>query len=370
MYFYLRRNINVNLSLIKLKILRAINRRINQLEIFLGKEKLLSYPRHIQIEPTNRCNQKCIMCPRNEPNFDVPFGDMAFKDYIKILEQIPTITNLQLNGLGEPLLHPQIFDMIKEAKKRKIMVSINSNVVLINSFDKAKQLVDSGLDILKVSIDTADPEIYQQIRQVDSLNQAIEAVRLIIKARGNKHNPQIWFNSIIMQKNYKDIGKIWALGDELGVDFVRFKPVDTFDIYKDNEMKVVSQEELFTTIRSTIEQDKNLKVKHNLQEIIDNFSDYYRPKGMHPCFSPWLELYIQYYGGVRLCCEFYSRKYDVGNILEEGFKKVWNSPKIRQIRKEFKKGNTYFPVCKTCNRFSRNLVIYNKIQRIKSFIKR
>lgn len=344
---------------------KKINKILNKIEIFLSKNKLFSYPRYIQLEPTNRCNQKCIMCPRNEPDYDVPFGDMSFKDYIKILDQIPYISNMQLNGLGEPLLHPEIFNMIKEAKKRGIKLSMNSNLIPVNSIEKAKKLVDSGLDILKVSIDTANPEIYKRIRQSNDLDKVINAIKLVIKARGKKHYPQIWFNSIVMQDNYKDIDKILKLGDKLGVDFVRFKPVDTFDIYKDKGIKVASKEDLFKVVKETIKQNKDLKVKHNLQELLDDFSNYYRPKGNHPCFSPWTELYIQYYGGVRLCCEFYSKKYDIGNMLKQDFKKIWNGSKMRRIRKEFKKGNTYFPVCKTCNRFQRNIIIQDKIRKFK-----
>lgn len=345
-------------------MLKKFNRVINKLEILLGRKKLWSYPRYVQLEPTNRCNQKCIMCPRNKPDYDAPFGDMSFENYKKILDQIPHITNLQLNGLGEPLLHPQFIDMVKEAKKRNISVSINTNLMPIDSIAKAKQLVDSGLDVLKISMDTADAQIYNDIRQSDTFNKVIQAIKLVVQAsRGSHSKPRIWFNSIIMQKNYKQLGDILKLGEKLGIDLVRFKPVDTFDIFKEKGIKIISKDDLFKVIKDTIWENKDLKIAHNLQDLLDDFSTYYRPIGAYPCFSPWLELYIQYYGGVRLCCEFYSKKDDVGNMLEKKFRKIWNNKKMQQIRKEFKKGNTYFPVCQTCNRFQRNLIIQQKIKK-------
>lgn len=345
-------------------MLKKINRAINKLELFLGKKKLLSYPKHVQLEPTNRCNQKCIMCPRNEPDYDVPFGDMSFENYKKILNEIPFMTDLQLNGLGEPLLHPQFFDMVKEAKKRNISVSINTNLALIDSAAKANQLVASGLDVLKISMDTADAQIYNDIRQSNTFNKVIQAIKLVVQARNGRHTkPRIWFNSIIMQKNYKQLGDILKLGEQLGIDLVRFKPVDTFDIYKEKGIKITSKDDLFEVIKNTIEKNKDLKIAHNLQNLLDDFSTYYRPVGDYPCFSPWFELYIQYYGGVRLCCEFYSKKDDVGNMLEKKFRKIWNNKKMQQIREEFKKGNTYFPVCQTCNRFQSNLIIQRKIEK-------
>lgn len=326
----------------------------------------MSGPRYAQIEPTNRCNQRCIMCPRND-RLDVPVGDMDFNTFKKILNQLPAIQNLQLNGLGEPLLNKELPEMIKYAKSRGISVSINSNCALIDE-SLAKKLVESGLDLLKISMDSADAEAYQSIRGT-SLEQTIKGIEALVAAKKEKQSsyPQLWFNSIIMKNNYKNLDEILKLGNRVGVDLIRFKPLNIFWAQSDSGL-AVEPKELKGAIRKAIEIGKNLKIKHNLEDLLKRLETdtYKRPQENIPCYSPWNEVYIQYYGGVRLCCEFYSGKYDVGNMLEEDFKQIWNGAKMRQIRKEFKKGNTYFPVCKTCNRFSRNLVIYNKIQRIKS----
>jgi len=344
---------------------KKINKILGKAEIVLGRKKLLALPRYVQLEPTSRCNQECIMCPRNEADYDSDFGDMSYENYLRVLDEIPTIENMQINGLGEPLLHPRIFDMIKEAKRRGITLSMNSNVIWVDTPKKAQKLVESGLDILKVSMDTTDSKVYDEIRQSDTYDKAVAAVKLIVQARGCKHEPQIWFNSVILQQNYKDIGNILKLGSELGVDLVRFKPVDTFDIYKDKGIKVASQEDLFYEMKKVLSEFRDVKVKHNLGDLINNFSNYSRPEGDYPCFSPWLEVYIQYYGGVRLCCEFYSKKYDVGNIFRENFKDIWNGEKMQKIRHDFWKGKLGFPVCATCNRFGRNMEIYKKVKKFR-----
>ena len=91
---------------------KKINNFINKVEMALGKTKLVSYPKYAQIEPTNRCNQKCIFCPRNEEKYDSPIGDMSFENYKKIVDQIPGLTDIQINGLGEPLLNPDIYKIV------------------------------------------------------------------------------------------------------------------------------------------------------------------------------------------------------------------------------------------------------------------
>ena len=112
-------------------MIKKLNRLINKIEIVLGREKLISVPYSVQIEPTNRCNQKCIMCPRNEPDYNIPWGDLSLENFKKILEQLPGTTDMLLNGLGEPLINKDLPAMIKYASHQGINVGINSNCALI-----------------------------------------------------------------------------------------------------------------------------------------------------------------------------------------------------------------------------------------------
>lgn len=341
-----------------------VNRLINKAEIVLGKETLLSYPQDIQIEPTNRCNQRCIMCARNA-GLDASTGDMSLGNFKKIIDKLPTIRNLLLNGLGEPLLNQDLPEMIKFADSKGITVSINSNCALIDGA-LAKRLADSGLHLIKISMDSSEPEVYRAIRGAN-IEPTILGIKNLVRARKEKGSsfPLLWFNSIIMKENYKKLIDILKLGEFLEIDLVRFKPVNVFDL-EQNKSLVVRAEELKKAIQETIQSAENLKIRHNLPQLLNNFDIYYRPKEKTPCYSPWRELYVQHYGGVRLCCEFYSKKYDIGNILEEDFRQIWNGARMRQIRKEFKGGNTYFPVCRNCNRFQKNILTSRKINRVRN----
>ncbi len=343
------------------QIVKKFNTLVNKIEIILGRQRLFSYPQDVQIEPTNRCNQRCIMCPRND-KLDVPIGDMNLETFKKVINKLPTIRNLLLNGLGEPVLNKDLPKMIAYASQQGINVSINSNCALIDE-SLAKKLVESGLLLIKISMDSPDPQIYQSIRRAP-LEPVIKGIENLVKIRKKKKSqyPRLWFNSIIMQQNYKKLFDILRLGEKIGIDSVRFKPLDIWEVEENKEM-IVKGTELKETLEKTLESARDINVNHNLKRLLKNFDVYYRPKAKIPCYSPWTELYIQYYGGVRLCCEFYSKKYDIGNILKKDFREIWNSPKMRQIRKEFIKGNTYFPVCQTCNRFQRNILIYNKIKK-------
>jgi len=351
------------------QIIKKINSLINKTEIIFGCQRLFSRPRHIQIEPTNRCNQSCVMCPRNK-GLDVPIGDMDFETFKKIINKLYTVENLLLNGLGEPMLNNDLPKMIAYASSRGINVSINSNCALVNE-SLARELIESGLSLIKISMDSSDPQVYQSIRNA-SIKPVINGIKTLVKIRKERKSqkPYFWFNSIIMRRNYRKLIDILRLAEELEIDSVRFKPLDIWGVSQNKEM-LVEKDDLKKILKETLSLARNININHNLKNILDNFDVYYRPKEKIPCYSPWTELYIQYYGGVRLCCEFYSKDYDIGNILEEdSFGKIWNGPKMRQIRKEFKKGNLCFPVCQNCNRFQRNIIIQNKINKLKYFYKR
>ncbi len=343
---------------------KKLNRYVNKLEIFLKKKHLWSLPRYVQVEPTNFCNQRCEMCPRNT-HLDVSLGSMSFENFKKIYQQIPTIKDLQLSGLGEPLLNEEIFKMISYAKENGSVVVLTSNCELVTK-EKAAKIIESGLDILKISIDSTDDKVYAEIRH-GNLKNALAGIKNIVEAKriSGRERPSIWFNSILMRSNYEGMLDIIKLGDELKINLVRFKPIDTFDVYKDKDL-VVPLDKLFDKIRTSIGQSKKYSVKHNLEFLLANKNIYYRSKDtICPCYSPWLEVYIQWYGGVRLCCEFYSKKYDIGNMFEKDFKEIWNSGQMQQIREFFSKGQMNFSVCQTCNRFQKNIIIYNKIKKYK-----
>lgn len=351
------------------QIVKKINNLVNKMEILFGRQRLFSYPRHIQIEPTNRCNQACVMCPRND-ELDVPIGDMDFETFRKIVNKLPAVENLLLNGLGEPTFNNDLSKMIAYASSRGINVSINSNCALINE-SLAKELIESGLVLIKISMDSPDPQVYQSIRQA-SLEPVINGIKALVRIKKEKKSqkPYLWFNSIIMRQNYRKLIDILHLAEKLEINSVRFKPLDIWGVPRNKEM-LVEKNSLKEALKETLYLARNININHNLKNLLDDFNIYYRPKGKIPCYSPWTELYIQYYGGVRLCCEFYSKKYDLGNILKENsFRKIWNGLKMQKIRKEFKKGNLYFPVCQNCNRFQRNIIIQNKINKLKYFYKR
>src|SRR3990167_9714802 len=71
------------------------------------------YPIHLDIESTNACNLKCIMCCRDFMEDGV--GQMSQEIYAKIFQEVIPYS-IKLNWRGEPFLHPQIVWKVAYAK--------------------------------------------------------------------------------------------------------------------------------------------------------------------------------------------------------------------------------------------------------------
>ncbi len=116
----------------------------------------------LYLEVTNRCNLLCETCPRTFETLEPP-ADMDFALFAKIVDQVPHLKRAVLHGVGEPMLVKHLPDMIRYLKARDVHVLFNTNGTLLRE-KRFRELIDTGLDELRVSLDAADPGTYAMVR--------------------------------------------------------------------------------------------------------------------------------------------------------------------------------------------------------------
>ena len=124
----------------------------------------MELPKYLQIEPVGQCNLRCQMCPIQFRKDGPPYGPpafMAFDTFTRLIDQLPTLEELHLQGLGEPMMHPRFFDMVAYAARKGIQVTTNSNLTLLNPA-RAERCVTSGLAEVHASLDGASAETYER----------------------------------------------------------------------------------------------------------------------------------------------------------------------------------------------------------------
>ena len=339
-------------------MIKILNRLFVKHSLTRLNSKTINYPTQVQIEPTNGCNLKCIMCMRTTDKEKDILKDMSIDEFIRILDQIPTLERIQLNGLGEPLLNKDIVKMIKEAKKRNIFVIITTNGTVLNK-KLIKELVEGGLDCLKISLDSPIKEKYKTIRGFD-LDKVIENLKELIKEKGRVNAKlKVGLNSILMRNNIDDIEKFYKLADSIGLDFIYFKRLNESGL-KAGNYGGRFEEHFIRRVKEAFNFLPKYKVKSTLKSI---FGFYQKAE---KCYSPWYECYISSKGDIKLCCEFYhDNTLIMGNIFKENFKRIWNNEKYIQVRKLAKDKKLIDNVCKGCNLNFRNYHIEKKIDRFK-----
>ena len=129
-------------------------------------------PHELYIETTNRCNLACKTCPQH---WGMPedSADLTLETVERILDQTPGIQRVVLHGIGEPLLNKELPAIVRAVKARGAYALFNTNGLLLRG-RLVEPLIASGLDELRVSVDSATPEVYMQIRGVDGLGRIFE----------------------------------------------------------------------------------------------------------------------------------------------------------------------------------------------------
>jgi len=127
------------------------------------------------------------------------------------------LSGVKLTG-GEPLLHPQIKEIIGHITKENLRLTMETNGILMTE-DMAALLASCPGVFVSVSIDGSRAETHEHIRGVEgSFNKACDAVRHLVRAG---ISPQVIMS--VMRENRAEMEGLVALARSLGAGSVKFK---------------------------------------------------------------------------------------------------------------------------------------------------
>src|SRR5258708_23626948 len=112
-------------------------------------------PRSLYLETTSRCNSLCETCILTFGGRE-PQKDLGWEEFRRVVDQFPALDRVLLHGIGEPLLNRDLIRMIIHLKKYDATVLFNSNVITLGPRLR-QELIESGLDELRVSLDASTP---------------------------------------------------------------------------------------------------------------------------------------------------------------------------------------------------------------------
>jgi MoaA/NifB/PqqE/SkfB family radical SAM enzyme len=175
----------------------------------------------VYLEPTTRCNLNCRICIHH--SWDEPHGDMSWQTFHKLLKELalfPETQTMSFAGFGEPLLHPQIVEMIHCAHERDIRTEVTSNALLLTPV-LADELIRASLDQFIVSIDGSD-DAYGDVRNDASLQEVVSNVKYLrrLGARGKMRSVTIGIAFVAMKRTIHDLPKVYEMAAGMGASKV------------------------------------------------------------------------------------------------------------------------------------------------------
>lgn len=193
------------------------------LTALLKPETSRANPIHLQVEPTTECNMDCKMCARSgnaayQKEHQVSLSLDTFKEVIETIDPL----KINLTGNGESTLNRELITMISLCKRKGIYVYMNTNLLV--SKEVLERLVRSNVDLIKVSLDAATPELHWLIRRNRSFDKVLENLHYMMKLReANASNTSIRINAVLMSENKDELCGILKIAKESKVDLVVVK---------------------------------------------------------------------------------------------------------------------------------------------------
>ncbi|MEO8458132.1 MAG: radical SAM protein [Chloroflexota bacterium] len=291
-------------------------------------------PEELYLETTNRCNLRCRTCPQyfGMPEED---ADLTPDGVRRIVSQFPSVRRVVLHGVGEPLLNRELPKIIAAAKERGAYVLFNTNGLLLRP-PLTERIVESGLDELRVSIDSASPETYKLVRGANGFDRIVRNVRRFAetKAALGSATPRVSLWITGLQSNVLELPQLVQLASNVGVAEVYLQRL----VYSERGL-AVQEEALFGRAEgrelAAVREAEELAVALGVtlrgsgeargQDVLpENAGGSYRD-----CWRPWKLMYVTANGNVLPCCisPFTGVEYEtilLGNIFQQTAEEIWN----------------------------------------------
>jgi len=315
-------------------------------------------PRSLYLETTSRCNSLCETCILTFGGRE-PQKDLGWDEFRRVVDQFPALDRVLLHGIGEPLLNRDLILMIGHLKERGATVLFNSNVITLGPRLR-RQVIESGLDELRVSLDATTPATYARVRGVDAYHKVVanlEALAQAMRDAGADHpRVSLWFTGL--RDNIEEIAGLVPLAVRVGARGVILQRLVYNGLGLATEEQSLYgrlQEREAALIHATAEAACAAGIEFSASgattpEISLTPSHDDRP--WSACRRPWTLVYVTVHGNALPCCiaPWITAHYDgiiLGNLFRQSLEEIWWGLPYREFRSAIQSDRPPEP-CRGC----------------------
>jgi radical SAM protein with 4Fe4S-binding SPASM domain len=310
-----------------------------RLNLFLAGVNLLyrnpkpwNWPLHMQIELTNYCNLRCPVCPaglgmlRRKPQAIDP---VIIERLIK--EVGPYLLTLSLWGWGEPLLHPELADILRITQNAGINTFLSTNGQNLNDDKVLQALIDFPPTCLIVCLDGLTDETNSRFRVGAKLEPALYGVHELarMKREKGKEFPILHLRHIVMKHNEHELSELENFARAHYFDILTIRTLSIID-GPDNQHNIMKPDD---------KRFRAYEYSNDKRVIRDDFI----------CQAAFITPTVYADGTVVSCCQDYNAQQPYGNIADgTSFADIWWSKQAAKIRKTIIENLESFSFCRNC----------------------
>jgi len=252
--------------------------------------------------------------------------------YKEIVDEIRDCTyDIYLHHRGEPLLHPDLFEMIKYANRKGLRTKLHTNATLLTE-ERSYKLLESELDFISFSFDGYDKETYEKIRVGANFDETVANIICFL---------------------------------QLKEKFGKTKPYTVLQFLDIPEVKIdtATKKKFRRRFRSLPLDEIRVIPAHNWAGNVDlNQKTHHLSQLSRSCTFPWYSLTILWDGTVVPCPQDFMGEIELGNARTNNLHTIWNNEKMIHLREKMVEGKYKdLKPCNACDRLMRETVLGSMI---------
>jgi MoaA/NifB/PqqE/SkfB family radical SAM enzyme len=287
----------------------------------------------------------CSFCPYHGdeiiPLFKPKKQFMEPEMFATVLDTFPRTPNLLLGHSGEPLLHPNICQLLKlvQEKRPEVRVSISTNGLILNEINLDKLLSPGVVRRISISINTLDEEQHEKWSGTDrSLDLVLSNLKRLCdwREQNKEKKLKVYATSVVLKSKYLNIENTVRFMQRYSIDYLGFQNYIPRN-YIGKETITTNDEEIITYLNKL---PTRVSSRFNIGLIrpIDH------SKNRNYCRQPWSQITIDPEGNMSPCCNI-ARNERFGKFTG---KDSWNSESLVKTRQAFRNGEMPFRYCAFC----------------------
>jgi MoaA/NifB/PqqE/SkfB family radical SAM enzyme len=291
-----------------------------------------SWPLHMQFELTNYCNLRCPVCPTGIRSVRRAPQAMDPGLFERLMAEVgPYLLTASLWAWGEPLLHPQLDEVLRAARGYPVAMLVSTNGQNLDDDGVMDVLIDHPPTHLIVAIDGLTDETNSRFRRGAKLAPALSGVRQMAdrkQARG-LDLPVLHMRYIVMKHNQHELPHLEAFARDHRFDLLTVRTLSIIDAPEQTHRELVPDAEGWAAYTY----DDGERVRRH---------DFY-------CLEPFWFPTVFADGTVVACEQDYNAQHAFGVVSEEtSFADLWFSPRAAGIRKAIRDYPEGFSFCRNC----------------------